>query len=211
MLDFLKSNDLKNDMARILKKDVSNIDENDLSIIKEISLKKQNIFDERMDYNISDLQYLNGLEYCTISGFDIFDEDISILNNLSTLEYLKFDFCKFMLDMSTINNTNLKELLLDKCEKTRIGFVTSPNLIRLQCVGFKEEWNTLDFGESIYLNELNNLSINNYQLKNVTKILENWTNLKKINFDGSKIPENEIEKLSSTEIEISNKSAFYLH
>lgn len=212
MLENLKSQDFKNDISKILNKNIFEITEDDLKNITRISLSKENIFGKITDYQISDLKYLNGLKECSLSGFEITDQDISIINDLPELEFLSLDFCSFKLISKSINNLKLEELYLDKCIDFSVSNINSSNLKFLSIIGFKDEMHTINFNDLVSFYNMEVLSVHNYKIENMENVINSVPNVKILNLDGSIIDEKTVlENLSLRNVEVSNESFFHLH
>lgn len=212
MLENLKSQDFKNDVSKILNKNIFEITEDDLKNITRISLSKENIFGKITDYQISDLKYLNGLKECSLSGFEITDQDISIINDLPELEFLSLDFCSFKLISKSINNLKLEELYLDKCIDFSVSNINSSNLKFLSIIGFKDEMNSINFNDLVSFYNMEVLSVHNYKIENMENVINSLPNVKILNLDGSIIDEKTVlENLSLRNVEVSNESFFHLH
>lgn len=212
MLENLKSQDFKNDISKILNKNIFEITEDDLKNITRISLSKENIFGKITDYQISDLKYLNGLKECSLSGFEITDQDISIINDLPELEFLSLDFCSFKLISKSINNLKLEELYLDKCIDFSVSNINSSNLKFLSIIGFKDEMNSINFNDLVSFYNMEVLSVHNYKIENMENVINSVPNVKILNLDGSIIDEKTVlENLSLRNVEVSNESFFHLH
>ncbi len=212
MLENLKSQDFKNDISKILNKNIFEITEDDLKNITRISLSKENIFGKITDYQISDLKYLNGLKECSLSGFEITDQDISIINDLPELEFLSLDFCSFKLISKSINNLKLEELYLDKCIDFSLSNINSSNLKFLSIIGFKDEMNSINFNDLVSFYNMEVLSVHNYKIENMENVINSVPNVKILNLDGSIIDEKTVlENLSLRNVEVSNESFFHLH
>lgn len=212
MLENLKSQDFKNDISKILNKNIFEITEDDLKNITRISLSKENIFGKIIDYQISDLKYLNGLKECSLSGFEITDQDISIINDLPELEFLSLDFCSFKLISKSINNLKLEELYLDKCIDFSLSNINSSNLKFLSIIGFKDEMNSINFNDLVSFYNMEVLSVHNYKIENMENVINSVPNVKILNLDGSIIDEKTVlENLSLRNVEVSNESFFHLH
>lgn len=212
MFDAIKSQDLKNEVSKILNKKLTEISTEDLESIKRISISNENIFGGVNDYQISDLRYLNGLEECSLSGFEITDQDISIINELPKLEFLELDFCDFKLISNSINNPKLEELYLDKCIGLKISYIKSSNLKSLSIIGFKENIDTLSLAGLKLMRNMEELAIHNYRIENIANIVSSAPNVKIIDFDGSIVSEKDLlEEMKINGIEISNESFFHLN
>lgn len=212
MLENLKSQDFKNDISKILNKNIFEITEDDLKNITRISLSKENIFGKITDYQISDLKYLNGLKECSLSGFEITDQDISIINDLPELEFLSLDFCSFKLISKSINNLKLEELYLDKCIDFSVSNINSSNLKFLSIIGFKDEMHSINFNDLVSFYNMEVLSVHNYKIENMENVINSVPNVKILNLDGSIIDEKTVlENLSLRNVEVSNESFFHLH
>lgn len=212
MLENLKSQDFKNDISKILNKNIFEITEDDLKNITRISLSKENIFGKITDYQISDLKYLNELKECSLSGFEITDQDISIINDLPELEFLSLDFCSFKLISKSINNLKLEELYLDKCIDFSVSNINSSNLKFLSIIGFKDEMNSINFNDLVSFYNMEVLSVHNYKIENIENVINSVPNVKILNLDGSIIDEKTaLENLSLRNVEVSNESFFHLH
>ena len=105
-----------------------------------------------MHEKISDLEDLKGLKQCSLSGFDIADKDMSIINGLPKLEFLELDFCNFKLVSESINNLKLENLYLDKCINFTISHINSSNLKSLSVVGCEDNINTLNLADLAFSN-----------------------------------------------------------
>lgn len=212
MFDAIKSQDLKNEVSKILNKKLTEISTEDLESIKRISISNENIFGGVNDYQISDLRYLNGLEECSLSGFEITDQDISIINELPKLEFLELDFCDFKLISNSINNPKLEELYMDKCIDLKISYIKSSNLKSLSIIGFKENIDTLSLAGLKLMRNMEELAIHNYRIENIANIVSSAPNVKIIDFDGSIVSEKDLlEEMKINGIEISNESFFHLN
>ncbi|MBQ8300237.1 MAG: hypothetical protein IJX99_10410 [Clostridia bacterium] len=212
MFDAIKSQDFKKEISKILNKKLTEISDEDLESVEKISINKENIFGGINDYQISDLKFLKGLKQCSISGFEITDQDIDIINELPELEFLEFDFCGFKLVSNSVNNPKLEDLYLDNCVDFKISYVKSSNLKSLSIVGFKEDMDSLNLAGLMIMRSLEEIEIHNYKIENIINVISSAPNVKSINLDGSIVSEKDLlEEIKINGIKVSNESFFHLH
>ena len=181
----------------------------DLSKIKDISLKKINLLKQETDLDISDLKLFENLSECSLYKFSIVEKDIMNLKNMKNLEYIYFDFCDFNVDKLEFSNSVFK-VYFNMCQNLELDKFECANLNKIKIIGDKN--NKLDFDLSLLKNvkNLEILDVHNYKLKNILKLLKEAPNLKEMNLDGCLIDEFlEIDMIKSI-IKISNEKDFRL-
>lgn len=204
-VDF-KSNDIKKYISKILDKNIDEISEVDLNQIKDIKLSHINFLGKETDYTLEDLDKFKNLQACTIFKFNINNKDLEILKSLSNLKYIHFDFCVFDLNGITFNNI-VENICFTMCKNLKINQLKNINVKSLKIIGNRNNKIEFDINEFNIMNNLGELFIHNYDIKNIEEILKKAPNIRKINLDGSIVDTKIIESLKE-KIEISNEEFF---
>ena len=196
----LKSEGLKKNIRLLLGKDTEDaITENDLESIETLKLDK----DILKDLQIGDLVFFKNLKSLSLSGIDIGDKEIDIINQLKNIKTLSITDSRLSLVNSKYTNLNLENLIFVNCKGVDIEhFCGSSNLQTLTIV------NCLDaeFTGIEQLTKLRDVNIPNNEHLTDEDIKDLWEveNLEKVNLDGD-------INISDTEhegIEVSHESEY---
>lgn len=204
----ISSNILKEQISMILGKSIEAITANDLDNIESISLKKIDFMDNETDCNIKDLIELKNLNLCTLCKFDLDDETIKDINKIEKLEFIHFDFCNFYTEKIWFNS-NVEDAYFNMCENVSFKKLQNTELTSIALIGNLANIQELDIIQLIKADKLKELSIHNYNIKNIEKILEVAPQLESLNIDGSKVEEGKLQNLMN-KIKISHKEDFCL-
>lgn len=208
MNEKISSNTLKQYLSLIIGKDIEVINANDLNSIKDIVLKKRNFNDEETDCNISDLIEFKNLVSCTLCDFDIDATVVEKINEIKKLDFIHFDFCNFTTENIELNS-NVEDACFNMCNGLTLAKLQNTKLLTITLVTSEEEISDIDISELVNADNLKELSIHNYNIKNIDKIIEIAPKLEILNLDGSKVDKNKLENIRG-KLDISHKEKFYL-
>ncbi len=180
----LISNNLKQDISKILEKDVDEISQEDLLKIDKINFKSEDFLGNKTDYNIEDLVKLDNIKDFSIFLFEINNQDISILQKMKFLKYIQFDFCDFKIDNLCLNQ-NIESLFINHCKNIQDVKISGSLIKKINIIGDINYLNDFDIYNLERLNSLEELDIHYFAIKQLNDILKIAPNLKKINIDGS--------------------------
>ena len=208
MNEKILSSTLKEYLSLIIGKDIESINTNDLNGIKTLALKKRNFNAEETDCNISDLIELKNLTSCTLCDFDIDNDAIENINKIEKLDFIHFDFCNVTTENMELN-LNIEDACFNMCNGLTFKKMQNTKLITIELIGSEEEMPEIDISELVKADNLKELSIHNYTIKNVDKIIEIAPELESLNIDGSIVDKEKLENIKD-KIEVSHKEKFYL-
>lgn len=200
------SDDMKKEIEKITRKNINDISEKNLSEIKTLSLNKKDFSNGTdRDYNMTDLNNFPNLEIITLSGFKLDKNDIIVLNLLPKIKFLHFDFCDF--EFNEIHfNSNLEHIVINHCNNLSIKLFDFNNAKTLKFINSKAEKKIINIEDFKLNNNLKELSINNYKVSNIEKVLQVAPNLIKLNLDGSEILDE--KNLDFLKIKVSHEQVF---
>lgn len=208
MNEKIMSSTLKEYLSLIIGKDIESINIDDLNGIKTLALKKRNFNDEETDCNISDLIELKSLTSCTLCDFDIDNDAIENINKIEKLDFIHFDFCNVITENIELNS-NIEDACFNMCDGLTFKKMQNAKLITIELIGNEEEMSEIDISELVKADKLKELSIHNYTIKNIDKIIEIAPELESLNIDGSVVDKEKLENIKN-KIEVSHKEKFYL-
>lgn len=148
--------------------------------IVDITINHKKFNGKNTDSNISEVLEFPCLEKCTISGFNITEEDIKVLNKCKTLKEIQFSNCNFI----NINLLlkNIETLIIDNC-KGSLGsiFERLEELTFLQVVGHE----IFDIKHIEKCKKLRKIYIQDTVIKRI-ELLKNFAELELVNLNKSK-------------------------
>lgn len=197
------SNDFIKDLEFIIGKNLNTMVIEDLKKIKRVNYIKKNFNGTIKDYCIDDLFLLDNLKAITFSMFSFSNIDIENLNKLHKVDFIQFDFCRFEGDNLKLNADNL---VFNMCKELNISTLGNCNVKNIKIVGSELECSEIDIHDFTGINNLENLAIHNFKIKNIDDLKVIAPTLKFLNIDGSEV-END-EKLDSLEMSVSHKEKF---
>lgn len=172
-----------------LKKYDDRIEENDLSAIEDFDLSNKTLSGREKNIDLSFLEMMPNLKRISLQYFKIDNNIVNILNSLEKLTVLELNFCECYFN-NKLENKNLLNLSLNCC---RINNYLKISLTKNFTIIGENKLN-LQFLE----NKLNteNLYLNNCKIEKFDYI-EYFSNLKKLNLDGSIVDQKkELKKLN---------------
>ncbi len=177
----LKSTSLKKYLQTILGKQPNEpITDTDLKSVSTLKLDSA-VLD---DVSIEDLVFFDHLQFLSLSGINIGNKEVSILNRLKNVKTLSISNAKISLNQLQYLNENLQSLIFDNCEGIDLSnFNSSKALSNLTIVNCKNI-NLYNISDLESLEEVilpNNKTLTDRHIENVW----NLPNLKRVNLDGS--------------------------
>lgn len=172
-----------------LKKYNDRIEENDLKAIEDFDLSNKTLSGREKNIDLSFLEMMPNLKRISLQYFKIDNNIVNILNSLEKLTVLELNFCECYFN-NKLENKNLLSLSLNCC---RINNYLKISLTKNFTIIGENKLN-LQFLE----NKLNteNLYLNNCKIEKFDYI-EYFSNLKKLNLDGSIVDQKkELKKLN---------------
>ena len=172
-----------------LKKYNDRIEENDLKAIEDFDLSNKTLSGREKNIDLSFLEMMPNLKRISLQYFKIDNNIVNILNSLEKLTVLELNFCECYFN-NKLENKNLLNLFLNCC---RINNYLKISLTKNFTIIGENKLN-LQFLE----NKLNteNLYLNNCKIEKFDYI-EYFSNLKKLNLDGSIVDQKkELKKLN---------------
>lgn len=161
------------------------LQEEDLEKVEELNLNNKTFSGVNKKIDLSQIKELKNLSSLSLQYFEINDKNVDILQGLEKLKNISLISTKY---------TAKKEIDLEKLNSIEIQFCEIKdgyqNIIMPPIIKIKD-------GGMVNLNEIQNkenirkIVINNCEIKQFSKILE-FTSLKSINIDGSKIDNSDI-------------------
>lgn len=208
MIDFIKSNDLKKYISMKLNKSVLEITSDDIQKIVDISFNSTGLAGNETDYIFDDLIYFNNLSRFSLTNYEITEDKIKILNQLSNLKFLQFEDCSFF--MCESNLKSVENLHFNKCTNVPIENIDFSNVKTFSFNSFLDEKSYIDISNFNCISRFENVSLNNCLIDNIELFLTN-ENIKSINLDASSnYSDNFVEKLKDRDVKISTKSFYIL-
>lgn len=172
-----------------LKKYNDRIEENDLKAIEDFDLSNKTLSGREKNIDLSFLALMPNLNRISLQYFKIDNDIVNILDSLKKLTVLELNFCGCYFN-NKLENKNLLSLSLNCCKVnnysnislTKDFTVIGENKLNLQLL--ENKLNT----ENLYLN---NCKIEKFDY------IEYFSNLKKLNLDGSIVDQKkELKKLN---------------
>lgn len=178
------------------KTSFSEVTEEDLNRIEDITLSAFLINGKRSDIDICDVRFLPNLKNLRISGFDFSQQDLDELVFLERLERLDFSDCKFS-DISFEKlNGRLRHISFTGCEKLPFKY---PEVEDVVITGSE-----LDFGIFDFL-KIKSINIQDSIINNIHG-LEEFENIRSVNLDGTQLYGSKQEKLD--DIQVSSETSY---
>lgn len=172
-----------------------------------IALKKKDFKGLETGAKIENLLEYEKLKACSLYHFFIEDKDVEIINKVSNLNFLYFDFCYFALEELKCND-KIEEIDFNLCENLKLRHLRTSVAKRIKIIQMKDSNIIMDISEFENAQNLEELSIHNCKIKGIEKILEKAPNIKKLNLNGS-IVENQSYLLELRKnIDVTNERDF---
>ena len=201
----IKSQEIDKYIHNVLfKRNNEELTDEDLKKIKKIVLSGRTVNGEKIVYDFSDLIQLENIESCTLEFFDITDEIVSILANLTKLKTLTLNHCKLML--KEIKNGSISSLIIshtDISELAKLKECSNLEMIQFISVG------CIDINHFSEVKSLKNVYIYNSEARNFSQIKE-LPNLEKLGIDGTKIDDECVLDEISGSVDIHNEEGYLL-
>ena len=177
-LEKIQSEELKRQVTlRARKLSFKDVTEEDLDRISEITLNAKSFDGEKTNIELSVLEIFKNLKKVRLIGFDITKEGIDEISKLEHLEMLEFVKCKVEDVSFELLQEKLERIYFSECGELLFKYPKVRNIIVNMC--------RVDF-RNVDLEEVQAIHIINSVIKNLPD-LSKYLNLKKVNFDGSKI------------------------
>ena len=205
MNEKLLSKDFQNDLERITGKRIEEICEEDLNKIERMKLNLKNFDGTNKDYHLHDLSILKNLRSLTLSHFPLTKEELVSLNRLPHLSFLHFDFCEFKGEELFLDSS-VAHVIFDGCHMLSMNMLHSVSAEHIQVIGSEREKRGIDILDMGCLENLKELSLNNFTINNMNEILKVAPNIKSLNLDGSLVKD--ISKLDLPGVEVSSKARY---
>lgn len=177
-----------------IKKYNKPIDENDLKSIEDFDLSNRTLSGREKNIDLSFLALMPNLNRISLQYFKIDNDIVNILDSLKKLTVLELNFCGCYFN-NKLENKNLLSLSLNCC---KINNYSNISLTKDFTVIGENKLN-LQLLENKLITE--NLYLNNCKIEKI-ECIEYFTNLKKLNLDGSYFNKNKL-LVSNNNIEIS--------
>lgn len=176
------------------------LQEEDLEKVEELNLNNKTFSGVNKKIDLSQIKELKNLSSLSLQYFEINDKNVDILQGLEKLKNIRLISTKYTAQKEH-DLEKLDYIVLEFC-KMEAGYrnIIMPRIVKIQDCGI------------VNLNEIQNkenirkIVINNCDIKQFSKILE-FTSLKSINIDGSKIDNSAI--LSEIQCPISFEKKCY--
>ena len=201
----LKSKKLKEYVYLVLNKSKDEpLYDIELDKITSLHLDKLDLTGESTDITIYDLVFFKKIKECTITNMTISDQELSVLNKLSSLKTLQLNNCSFSGKAKL--ELNLKKLIINKCKNVDMSlYEDMKTLKRLQIVNC----NDINLKGISNLSNLLELLLQNISMDNIDEI-QSLKLLKYLNLNGSKIKNlDKINEIPDLHIEHEWKNAIY--
>ena len=206
----LKSKDLQKQIASQWNIEVEQLEETILDRVNSIMISKENMFGETTDCVIEDLLHFKNIDEIIISMFPIGENDIKVLNQLTSVESISFDFCGFSEESSVFLSMKAKELYLDHCTHFQFQLLGDSSMVKeMSIVNSQEEKDTISLENIEKLTNLESLSIHNYHIIHSEKLLSLPSTVNKIDLDGSTLDDDKVLESLGKNVEISINDAFF--
>ena len=192
----IEREDLLNILKIILNKD--NIILEDLDKIEDLTLNKYKLNNSPNDIDLKELNLFKNLKTLTLINFNIRSKDIEAINKNKNLWAVQFSKCIFE-DAIPIN-TGVKYLIIDYCKEIKYELINNNRTTRI--IGA-----TVDLDLIKQTNQIERLFLQNCDIKNERTLL-NYTQLKYLNIDGSRINSDILNNLDKN-IQISYKTEYH--
>ena len=177
-----------------LKKYNDRIEENDLKAIEDFDLSNRTLSGREKNIDLSFLALMPNLNRISLQYFKIDNDIVNILDSLKKLTVLELNFCGCYFN-NKLENKNLLSLSLNCC---KVNNYSNISLTKDFTVIGENKLN-LQLLENKLITE--NLYLNNCKIEKI-ECIEYFTNLKKLNLDGSYFNKNKL-LVSNNNIEIS--------
>lgn len=177
-----------------LKKYNDRIEENDLKAIEDFDLSNKTLSGREKNIDLSFLALMPNLNRISLQYFKIDNDIVNILDSLKKLTVLELNFCGCYFN-NKLENKNLLSLSLNCC---KVNNYSNISLTKDFTVIGENKLN-LQLLENKLITE--NLYLNNCKIEKI-ECIEYFTNLKKLNLDGSYFNKNKL-LVSNNNIEIS--------
>lgn len=186
MNDFFKNDSFYNYI--LLKLNKKELEKNDLDMIEEISIKS----DKKIKFEIRDLEKFKNLKSLTLQEFKINNYETNTINRCKKIESLQFINCKFNSKSRLLSN-NIKTLVIDNCKNLKYKYFTKlEKMTNLKIYNIRK----VDSRRISKLAYLEKLTLNNTKVKN-SIYLKNLNRLSILNLKGSKYNKILIELLKN--------------
>lgn len=156
------------------------------------------------DYVAEDLIKFKNLKVITLTNFNITNDDIELLKNIVSLSFIHFDFCNFNCEKLNFNS-NIQDVVINCCTNFKLSMLSKSEVKSLKIIGLKSKKDKQNLLDLEITNALNELSLNNYVVYNINKILSIAPNLIYLNLNGSTVNEDELKNIK---IKISHDGNF---
>lgn len=131
----IKSESLIDQIEFVLNKNISEVNLDDLKLIKKININRFDINKKINTFDFTDLLYFNSLNEINFYDFEINNELINILFSVKSLSTLSFTNCDFIDDINLVFN-NINILKINYCKNFNSKFYNSfPNIVQLDIKG----------------------------------------------------------------------------
>lgn len=175
----------------------------ELDNITQVTINGKSIDGDTIYKTISDLKYFKNLKNCMIKDFQITDNEIEIINNLSRLEKLHFDNCKFENKYAKIN-LDIERLILSFCKDVNMKVFNISNSIKYLRITSGDK---IDLENIEYFTKIEKLYLQSIIIKDL-EIISKLKELKYLNLNGSKILKNK-KYIENLHIEVEHKKNNY--
>lgn len=201
----LKSKDLTEFVYLILNKDRKTpIYDEDVKKIKDVTIDALDLVEEPTDETIYDLIFFTKLESCIIANMVITDNEIELLNKLTSIESIQFYRCVFPKGKKL--NMQASTIIIDQCSEFDSNiFDESPNVKCLQIINCKN----INLSGIDRLSEITQLFMHNLDLDNID-VVENLKKLEYLNLNGSKIKKIS-NVLNNPNVKIEHEEFYYIY
>lgn len=172
--------------------------------VKKIILNKKNIDGSLNEYTINDFSFLYSIENLVLNDFIIDDNMINIINSLSYLTTITFNFCKWNTNKSI--NLKLKSLIISSSQ-LNYKILTDYEYLKKLILDYVGQ---VDVKCLSNIKNIEEIHIHNSKINN-SSFFTNFNNLKVLNLDGSQLDSEKILEELNPNINISfNKMFFYI-
>lgn len=173
---------------------------------EHVTLKKKDFNGKETTAAIKELLLYRELKSCNLFHFYINQEDISDLNSLSKLQFIKFDLCYFNINKLQLSE-QITEISFNLCENLTINHISSIKAKKVRITQWEKAKITYDLKEFEFLENVENLEIHNCNIKGIEYLLEKAPKIKELSLDGSTV-ENKLylEELKNKIIVSNNKT-----
>ena len=180
MTSIIKSKDFKEMIYLILRKPYTEpLFQKDLEKVRSITLQSSKLSDEKTDIILSEIALCENIEDLLICGFEIDEDFLDVINELSKLKVLQFSECTFFSQKKL--RTFMNMLVLDRCENLGIAVGNSR---KIRIIG--QNRSLIDLNDLGELNNVEELYLNSLDIFNISKVRE-LSGLRMLDLSGSSI------------------------